>query len=68
MPAAGDALAYKTLERKLLELRHRAEQKLGESFSVRRFHDAVLLRGSMPLDLLEERIDAWIAAEQKRSE
>ncbi len=59
----GQALAYKVGELKLLELRHRAEQKLGDRFDERAFHDAVLLHGSLPLSLLDQRIDAWIAAQ-----
>ncbi len=56
----GQALAYKTGEMKIRELRARAESALGASFDVRKFHDTVLENGAIPLSVLEKKIEAWI--------
>ncbi len=59
----GQALAYKIGQLKIRELRTRAEQKLGNKFDVRAFHSAVLVDGSLPLDMLDAKIDRWITAQ-----
>ena len=56
----GQALAYKIGQLKILELRERAETELGDKYDIKDFHDEVLKRGSLPLDLLEYYIDEWI--------
>lgn len=61
----GQALAYKTGQLKILELRERAKKKLGAKFDVRKFHDTILDAGALPLDVLESRVNAWMAGEAK---
>jgi uncharacterized protein (DUF885 family) len=58
----GQALAYKVGELKLQELRRRATERLAERFDIRAFHDEVLRNGALPLDLLDEYVEAWLGA------
>jgi uncharacterized protein (DUF885 family) len=57
----GQALAYKLGELKIKELRARAERELGTRFDIRDFHEAVLRNGTLPLDLLEQQVEAYVA-------
>ena len=61
----GQALSYKLGELKILELRQLAEKELGDAFDIRKFHDAVLETGSVPLPVLEEHIKAFIAQQKQ---
>ena len=64
MAIPGQALAYKIGQLKLSELRARAEHELGPKFDVRKFHTAVLVDGALPLDVLEAKVDRWIASQR----
>ncbi|WP_417619044.1 DUF885 domain-containing protein [Parasphingorhabdus sp.] len=58
----GQATSYKIGMIKILELRARAKEQLGDKFDIRAFHDVVLGGGALPLGILEQRVDQWIAA------
>jgi len=60
---AGQALAYMIGELKILELRERAKARLGAKYELRRFNNAVIDNGALPLDTLERLMDEWIAAQ-----
>jgi uncharacterized protein (DUF885 family) len=63
----GQALAYKVGAMAILDLRRHAREELGEGFDVRRFHQAVLDHGAMPLDVLAEHVEWWIRSEKGRA-
>jgi uncharacterized protein (DUF885 family) len=58
----GQATSYKVGQLKIMELRAKAEAALGDRFDIRAFHAAVLENGPLPLDVLEQQVDAYIAA------
>jgi uncharacterized protein (DUF885 family) len=60
----GQALAYKLGQMKIVELRERARDALGDKFDIRAFHDAVLADGPLPLQVLDTRINAWIGSQR----
>jgi uncharacterized protein (DUF885 family) len=63
----GQALAYKSGELEIKELRAYAEQQLGDKFDIREFHDQVLGQGALPLDVLDARIRAWVAEKKTKA-
>ncbi len=63
----GQALAYKVGQLKFRELRERAHLALGENFDVRAYHDLVLGQGSLPMEVLEKVVDAWILKQKPAS-
>jgi uncharacterized protein (DUF885 family) len=60
----AQALGYKMGQLKILELRDKAKTALGPKFDIKAFHDQVLDSGALPMDVLEQRLDAWIAAQK----
>jgi uncharacterized protein (DUF885 family) len=58
--APGQACAYKVGMLKIQELRAHAQQQLGEKFDQREFHDVVLKNGALPLEILEEQVNAYL--------
>jgi len=63
----GQALSYKVGQLKFLELRERAKKALGDKFDIRAFHDEMLNGGALPLDVLDARTNAWIAARKGKN-
>jgi uncharacterized protein (DUF885 family) len=64
----GQALAYKMGQLTILKLRDEAKTQLGDKFAIKAFHDEILNGGAMPLQLLQERIEAWIEQQKSGSE
>jgi len=62
----GQATGYKIGMMKMEELRKRAQDRLGGKFDIRGFHDTILGRAQMPLDLLDQRVNRWIAEQAAR--
>jgi uncharacterized protein (DUF885 family) len=59
----AQALGYKMGQLKILELRDRAKTALGPKFDLKAFHDVILDSGALPLDILEQQVDAWLASQ-----
>ncbi len=62
----GQALAYKIGQMKIIELRKKAEEKLGSKFNIQRFHDEVLINGCLPLDVFERHMNEWMEKENSK--
>ena len=66
MAIPGQALSYKVGQLKILELRARAEKALGNDFDLKAFHDQILTTGSLPMAVMEAKIDLWIEKQLKQ--
>jgi uncharacterized protein (DUF885 family) len=64
----AQSLSYKIGQLKIRELRARAQQQLGSRFDIRKFHDEILSAGSLPMDMLDARVDGWIKSVQAAGE
>jgi len=64
MALPGQALSYKIGQLKILELRAMAKERLGDKFDIKGFHNQVLLDGSLPMSVLEAKIERWIASHE----
>lgn len=64
MAVPGQALSYKIGQLKIRELRSKAEEKLGDAFDIREFHNIILESGAQPLKLIEEKVNRWIASKE----
>ncbi|MCE7041515.1 DUF885 family protein [Dyadobacter sp. CY312] len=64
MAGGGQALSYKIGQLKIRQLRSKAEQDLGDKFNIREFHNLVLESGCVPLKLLEDKVNVWIASKK----
>jgi len=60
-------LAYKMGQLTILKLRDEAKAQLGNKFDIKAFHDEILNGGAMPLDLLQERVEAWIKEQASKT-
>lgn len=60
----AQALGYKLGQLDILRLRDKAQKELGSKYDVRAFHDEILNGGALPLDVLDERVEGWIAAQK----
>ena len=61
----AQALGYKMGQLKFIELRERAKAQLGSNFDIKKYHDEVVDSGALPLDVLDARVNNWIASEKK---